>query len=790
MQEIRYALRRFARHWGLGTIKVVTLGIGFAVSFIMLAKVVYEHSFDQHFVDVGHTYRLRSLAFQNGEPHDFPSVSGAIAPGMYREIPQVEAATRFTGFTGVDNIRLEGDRSVSFDMALLADSQFFDIFDLEVLEGDPHRVLSQRGQAMISRSLATRIGGDVVGVRFAFPDHPETELTIGGVYEDIPLNASERSDILVAMPTIGAFTWDGSDNWIGNDRYTAYVRLSQGTTPEDIRPAMREMQEKYQNLSKFQKEGMDIEYPLVPARDVHLSDETLRASVRLIGIIAIVVLVMSLLNYMLLRISSIIGSLRATAIMKCMGAERYHIQRTILMDTLLHLVLAIGVGGLFVFFAQELMGELLDVPVGVLITPSSLLVLVVILALSTLIISIGPGRLIARTSPIVAMGLQRRRNRGWKLALLFVEAIGATFLVCTVYFVDKQYDYSLAQDQGYQPRGLYLLQTSTIDSVGVRLSLEQLRQMPEVEGVSLNFCIPYEKQSGDNIYHPDGERELFNITDFFWADEAFVPTLGLRLIEGSNFTPGLNDGSEMLISQSTAVRLIAEMGWRDGVIGKPIKVTSHNPNAIIVGVYEDVRSRRANDAIPVPQMSLVACGAQPRYSEVMSVRMRDESAEALERVAQAINRHSRYGDVKLLSVEEELRATHRGIRQMGYYTLFGSILALVISAIGIIGYSEEEVTSRSKELAIRKVNGASLMDIVRLFIFDYLKVACAATFLAFVLARRAIGAWQAQFSDQVPLGEAELGLVALGVLLFACATLALYCAFASSRAPIRYLRDL
>lgn len=789
MREIKYALRRFVRHWRLNSTKVITLGIGLAVSFMMLAKVTYEHSFDQHFVDVANTYRLRSVAIQGTESHDYGSVSGAVAPGMHREIPQVVAATRFTGFTGVSTIRLEGDRGVSFDDALLADSQFFDIMALEVLEGDPHTILSTRGQAMISQSLASRIGGDVVGVHFHFPDYPQADLVVGGVYQDFPSNASERSDILVAMPTIGAFTWDGSDNWIGNDRYTAYVRLAAGTTPEDIGPAIRVMQEKYQELSKYQKDGLDIEYPLVPVRDVHLLDETLRASVRLIGIIAIVVLVMSLMNYMLLRISSIIGSLRTTAIMKCLGAERRHVQRSILVDTCLHLVLAFVVGALFIFFSRELLRDKLDVSVMTLITPRSFLVLVALLALSMLFISIGPGRLIARTSPIVAMGLKRRRGRAWKLALLFVEAVGATFLVCTVSFVDRQYKHLLALDQGYQPRGVYLTPTSTIDSVGIRLAVDELGQMPEVESVSLNFCIPYEQQSGDNIYNAEG-RELFNIADFFWADNAFIKTLGIRLKEGRNFTPGLDDGSEILVSQSTATRLITEMGWTDGVIGKPLSVTSHNPHATIVGVYEDVRSRRGGDPIPVPVMSLVANGAQPRFCEVLSLRMHDDSAEALERVTAVINRHSRHGDVELLSAECEVQATYRGVRQMGHYTLFGSVLALIISVIGIIGYSEKEVTSRSKELAIRKVNGASLMDVVRLFVVDYLKVAVPAAVIAVALARYAISAWQEQFVDQIPLSLVDLGLRALVVLIFSCVVLILYCACTASRAPIRYLRDL
>lgn len=789
MQEIKYALRRFARHWRFNSIKVITLGIGLAVCFIMMSKVVYEHSFDQHFHHVERTYKLHSLGVINGESHDFASVSGAIAPGMHREIPQVEAATRFTGFTSVSDIHLSDDRSVSFDDAWLADSQFFDVFDLAVLEGDPHLILSTKGQVMISQSLASRIGGDVVGVHFCLPDYPKTNLMIAGVYEDFPSNASASCDMLVAMPTIGAFTWDGSDNWIGNDRYTAYVRLVEGVAPQEIHHAIREMQQKYQKISEYQAKGMDIEYPLVPVRDVHLRDETRRASIRLVAIIAIVVLIMSLLNYMLLRVSSIIGSLRSTAIMKCLGAEEYHVQRTILMDTCLHLVLALGVGSVFVFFSRELVSEWLDVSLVSLISPRSLLVLVLLLVCSIVAISLGPGRLIARTSAIVAMGAKRRYSRVWKLALLFVEAIGTTFLICTVYFVNKQYDYSLTLEQGYETRGLYFVPTSTIDSVGIRLCVDELGGMPEVERVSLNFCLPYEQQSGDNIYHPEKEQELFNITDLFWADTEFLATMGMRLIEGRNFTPGLIDGSEMLISQSTAMRLVTEMGWTDGVIGKPIRVTSHNPNATIVGVYEDIRTRRSQN-LPVPQMSLVANGATSKFCEVLSIRMRDSSAEALERVAQAVNRHCRYGDVGLLSAQQGVRDTYRGIRQAGYYTLFGSLLALLLSIVGIVGYSEEEVTSRSKELAIRKVNGAGLMDIVRLFVVDYLKVAIPATIVAIVLAWYAIGVWQAQFVDQVSLSLLELALMGALTLTLSCAMLTLYCIYTASTTPIRYLRDL
>lgn len=793
MHEFKYAFRRFYRGGSLNIIKVVSLALGLALSFLLLAKVLYELTFDRSIKDYERIYSINTYANAEkyGGEKTFPAVSGAVAPGMKAEIPQVEAATRWTEFLEEPYLYLDDNRGILCQRPVLADENFFDVFSTEILQGNPKQILTQKMHCMISDRLAAKIGPDAVGKQVRFRSRPTIKFTISGIYRHFPENSSIDMDVLVALNSIGVFSWDGTNNWLGNDRYAGYVKLSAGTDPASLDSAIYHMQQRYQDIDKIRQQyNADFTYVLKPFASAHLGDSVARTTVLLIGIIGIIVLVMSLLNYLLLRISAIISSSKATSIRKSLGAGRGDIVKGIMADTAFHLLLALLLAVFFIILFQRLLSGLFDVPIATFITPTSVLLGIGLLLLTGVLISLGPGRIVARQSIVSTIRDYKRTGRIWKKGLLFVEGLGVTFLLCTVFFVQRQYHYSISMDKGFSVENVFKLSTGSLDSTAIKNVVQRLRNMPEVENVSLAFAAPFDaSQSGDNLFDRATDKEIRNVSDYFWCDENYFNVLSIPIVEGEGFDTSPCYSNRALVNETFAKLLVSDFGWTDGVVGKQINVTSHDNPLTIIGVFKNIKTCRMGKVFVDDESIVIAGGAYERWCEIMLLKLKNSDPATVSSVEKVINRYSTFGDVELISGEGAIRELYMEMRNLGNYNLFGSIVAILIALIGIVGYTEEEVSQRRKEIAIRKVNGAALGDILRLFLVRYLKISLPAILLGIALAFVAIRKWLLSLVNPVELSVWAFLLIGLGVLVVSCGILALYSCFAANQNPTKYLAE-
>lgn len=791
MHELKYAFRRFYRGGSLNVIKIISLALGLALSFLLLAKVANELSFNHNIEGHEHIYQISSfLKRQNQDAKEFGSIPGAVVPGMQKEIAEVEAGTRWTGFTDESVFYLDNKRSIDYELAVLTDTSFFDVFTTEVMQGNPKEVLSQKMQCMISDALAEKIGPNAVGQQIQFRSYPNVTLTIGGIYKRFSKNCFLEMDVLVSMPSIGAFIWDGSENWLGNDRYKGFVKLAAGTDHTALGESIRKMQQKYYDIEKMEREeNLHFTFKLQPLDSLHLADSSARTSVLLIALIGAIVLAMSLLNYLLLRISSIVNNSKGTSIRKSLGAERRDIVRGIVTDTTFHLTLALLLAIAFVVAFQRLLNEIFDVPPTAYLTPSNILLGVGILLVTGILISLWPSRIVANQSVVQTIRSYTKRGRQWKKGLLFIEGLGVTFLLCIVFFVQTQYRHSIQSDKGFRVENIFSLPTASLDSVGIKNAMQRLRNMPEVTNVSLAYTTPFGgSQSGDNLFDPASRKEIRNVADFFWCDENYFDLLEIPIVEGQGFDVAACHSKHALVNETFAQLLIGDFGWTDGVVGKPISVTSHNNPMTIVGVFKDIKICRFGKPFSRDESIVIAGGAYHRACSVMLLKLTNSLPSTLAEVEKVINEYTAFGDEKLYSATKQIKDIYSEMRSLGHYTLFGSIVAIAIALIGIIGYTEEEVTQRRKEVAIRKVNGASTRDILRLFIVRYLKIGIPAVLIGMVGAFIAIRQWQQSLTDPAALAVWAFFAIGVGVVVVSCAILGLYSFYAASQTPTKYLK--
>lgn len=197
--------------------KLFCLTIGLAIGLLLVAKAYIEQSYDSFIPENGNVYIITESIITHGEFMEYQQTPGAIAPGLKRYAPPVESATRFTQITGVLTVKTPDGQLFDADALILADTCAFDVLRQPVISGNPKEALAVENHCMIPRSLAEKIGGDVIGTTLSSPELNDSySVMIDGIYEDFPVNSTFTNAIYLSMPSIGNFM--GENGKLGRQR--------------------------------------------------------------------------------------------------------------------------------------------------------------------------------------------------------------------------------------------------------------------------------------------------------------------------------------------------------------------------------------------------------------------------------------------------------------------------------------------------------------------------------------------------------------------------------------------
>lgn len=740
-------------------IKVLSLGVGMAIAVILIAKVCFELSYDNVYKDIDRIYKIRTGAVMQGEDKDFGQVSGAIAPGFKAEVPGVLEATRFTSIFNSENFIIDDDGSKVAAEHLLADSCFFRIFNRQFLAGEPEKALrSWSGDVAISKTFAEKLGGvgAAVGKQIANEDNPNLKLTVCGVYEDFPKNGSIHADVILSIEAMSK--WSLS-NWVGNDRYVAFVKLAEGVDPASLKDAIHEMQKAHQPLEEMEKSGLTLWYFLSPLATEHSSKPEVRNLVFILAIIAALLLLVSIMNYVLVAISDVIRRAREVGVRKCYGAESWDINRILLRETACNLGLSLAVAAALVLAFRGAIESLLGVPVQDLITPLSVWIVICVVVLVFLVSAIIPAQMFTRIPISSAFRGYKESKRRWKISLLsFQFAINAV-LVSLVLIVSLQYRKVLNTDPGYEYKNLVYETFPSYDQTKMNAIAGALRSLPEVEAAELTYTMPFEKASGNNVYLPGDDRELFNIADEYGASEGFFDMMGFRLVEGS--VP--KEPNDVAVSKSFVTKMAAFADWSDGAVGKIVNISEHG-QVTICGVYEDYVIGDVTDMDERPSVRF--CWNRDFYTEAdkdvdkydwsglmhtIVIKLNEVTPAAMRKVEKTIREVAPDSDAEVKAYSETLVNMYDSTKQMKRTYELGALFALLIAVIGLISYVRDENFRRSAEIAVRKVNGAQSSEIVSMLVTDILKVAVFAVIIGDAGAWLVAHYWLQQFPVKIAL---------------------------------------
>ena len=808
-------------------IKVLSLGVGLAVGIVLIAKVFFELSYDSFYKDIDRVYTINTWISMQGNEKDYGQVSGAVAVGFMEEVPGVEAGTRTT-FVFNGDTYLDEDGNKLKATLVCADTCFFKVFDRPILAGDPVKALGKWGSVMVSRSFAGKLTdssvaplpqndkmlpqndtpvilseakdlSSVIGKQIYNEDMAGLKLTIEGVFEDFPKNGTLDYDILLSMDTYGK---QSTDNWNGNDRYKGYVKLFPGVDPGALSDAIRKMQEAHQPLEQIEAQGSTFRYFLKPFSKMHTSDPEVKSQVILLSIVAALLILISLLNYILIVISSLVKRSKEVGVRKCYGAEGKHIYVMLTQEASLHIFLSLGLAAVIIFAGRSIVENLLGVPFTTLLVPQSIVAIVAVLVFVLVVSIVVPAELYQRIPVYAALKNYSENSRGWKLGLLGVQVLINVFLVVMMLIIGRQYQKVTQADTGYDYDNLYYISLFDGDRQAITRAVGALERLPEVSGVSTAYNLPFQGSNGDNVYLPDDDRELFNIADQYECSDGFYDLMGIEFLEGR----APRDSSEIVVDEKFVKKMAEFTDWSDGAVGKQVFITGHERSRdversyfTISGVYKSYIIGNLTGVDQRP--SALFYGEIGSMSSWMphilfkitdssvakgSLRMTDlchpersEESPALQKVRQALEQALEGREINIVSYEDQMRAAYDDSRKMRNTMAVGAVFSLLIALLGLIGFIRDESLRRSKEMAVRKINGATTRDILGIFARDIMKLSTVMAVIACIGAFFVARKWLEQFAEKVSLnplcfigGAALVLAVVLVVVVLNCLRIA------------------
>lgn len=797
MNHIINAFKNLPRRGQHNFVKILCLALGLAISSVIIAEIYFEQTYDTYFPGWERTYLISEVGTNHGETMEFTNTSGATAQGVKQYAPMVEAATSTLYFYDGAQCKMEDQNIVSANIRM-ADSCFFDVFPQKILIGKAKQILSQPLSCLIDSETAAKIGGNVVGKHFTLSNYPGTTFTIYGVFEAFPWGSSfHGTQMILSMCSVPyVYSYDGRGQWVGNDSYGSYIRLAKGHDAKELKPYVNKMRQDHFPLKEMKNMGVELNYDFTVLSDVYTQDPYIKKMGWIMSIVAFVLLFTSVMNYLLIIVGNLVSRSREMAVRKCYGAKPKNIHAIIFSEALVHVGLAVVLAAVLVFLCKGTIENFLSAPVSTLVLNRGSWILVVICLLVLLIGGFVPGWLYNKIPVAIAFrGYNENRNR-WKLALLGIQFVISGLLFSLLYIINNQYQLMLSTNPGYDYDNVAIVSVDGINRDQRNQCLAEIKRMPNVKECCSTYHIPLNGygRSGNMVQKPGDNTNTFNIIDMEGVDDNFFKMMNIPIVQGTFFTERNDSCRQVIIDERGAEKLIKTWHWKDGVVGKLITCSGHddgvNPLKLTVcGVCRNIRwgdmSADGDDMKEFPVLYFYAAKTA-YYMLVKFKELREESLSELQSKVQAMYPNNK---VIVKSYASELANQYASQLNFRNGILVAGIVTMIIALFGLVGYTSDEVNRRRKEIAIRKVNGAKVKDILRIFLKDIIKIALPCIIVgdlgAWLIARQ----WLMSFSEKITMTPLLFIGVTIILLVIIGLSVVINCYKVANSNPVKYLKD-
>lgn len=574
-------------------------------------------------------------------------------------------------------------------------------------------------------------------------------MIVRGVYRDIPENTMFKADFVVSVHKEGGYK-DGA-GWGGNDIFYAVFRTGEASDIEVVNDNIQRMVEKYMPT---EHNGWKLELSVIPLATKHQTSSETTKRLVIYGFLGFSIFFVAIMNYMLIVIATLGRRAKSVGVHKCNGANNGNIFSMFMMETGIIVLVSILVCAFIIFNARDLIEDLLSVRLASLFTWGTLWVPLLVVVLLFLLAGVLPGRIFSHIPVTQVFRRYTDGKKGWKRSLLFIQFTGVSFVLGLLLVTLMQYSHLMNRDMGINTAGLVEAE-SWLDIEIVPHMRDEIRRQPMVESVATASHSVLGQYWTKGLMGSDGKR--IGVLNMNYVDFNYPDVVGITIIEGKPMT----HAKDLLVNEEI-VRL---KKWTDGAVGKPFDEIKEGT---IVGVFRDVRNQSFYQA----QQPIVLIGGNA-FNHTFNVRLKEPYDENLKRLNEFMDKTFPQVALTFHTVDDMLSEIYKDVYRFRNSVLITSGFILLIVIMGLIGYVNDETQRRSKEIAIRKVNGAEASNILRLLVCDILYVSIPSILLGIVIAYFIGKAWLEQFAEQVDLNPLLFLATALivAIIIVACVVL-------------------
>jgi putative ABC transport system permease protein len=751
---IKISFRNMKRHKGYSTINILGLAAGFACTFLIIVFVQRELSYDQFHSKSDRIYRL--LNSSSKEPNIQSSLSASgYAPRILNDFPEVEETTRFFINVGSADLKYQ-DESRTVNGFIFADASMLNIFDFPITKGKTDSPLDAPNSLMVTEDAAkiwfendNPIGKTITYLR----GNLRIPLNITAVLDNIPSNSHIQFNYVVSFPTIKNFMGENAlDEFTINNYYT-YVLLKEGTD-------YRQVEEKFPFFitKHFDQERADqFNLHLQPLENIHLNTSIKwdlpttgnKDYLHIFSGVALFVLLIACINFINLSTARAPLRAREIGIRKVMGSSRRQLLLQLFgestMTSLTALVIALLGLPVLVHGLAGLIGQNLSFN---LINDSNIvLVLIGIGILAGILAGIYPAFVLSAYQPVrVLKGSGTKGTRGVTLrkALIITQFSLSMLLIVSMLIVINQINFMKKTPLGFDKEQVVLVSLSGSVKQNFGVFRKKLLDQSDIQNVALS-AVPGRIRTRSAYNWPGGEDDEKERNFYtMFVDPRTIPTLGMEIIEGRNFSEKIQtDVTRAYILNETAVKAI---GWEKAV-GKPFRVWDEEMGQVI-GVVKDFHFKSLHNVIEPLVLKI-----KPEWTWNAAVRVSTAGvSKALQKIQEAWLELETEIPIKYKFLDSDFDRHYHSEERLG--KLFGIFtgLAIFIACLGLLGLASFSTQQRFKEIGIRKVLGASFKDIFTLFLKEFSRLVLTSLLIATPVTYWLMASWLGDYAYRIRIG--------------------------------------
>jgi putative ABC transport system permease protein len=773
----KIAWRNLMKRKTFSFINIVGLAAGLSCCMLISIYLRYEWNYDSYQKDVQDMYQVATeFRIATGKTFTLAATPAPMAEAIRRDFPEVRESTRLLQMAIYEDktmlqYTVPGAAPLSFyeEKGFLADSNFFHFFTYSFVEGDPARALVAPATIVIDQRIAQKLFGNspALGktIRVSSGTNGDHMVTVTGVFR--PIDAPSHIDANFFLSMNGGDMEEqiqqSAGDFTTNNVFTTYLRLQPGTTPASVEAKFPAFINKYAGAN-LRAIGVEKRQLLVPVRDIHLRTDlpgnitapASKTSLYILASIAVFTLLIACINFMNLATARSAKRSSEVGVRKVLGAVRGSLVRQFLGESVLMSVLSFFLAWMVTVTLLPAFCDITGRNMN-LSLPAHLPMLAAFLGLAVfagLLAGIYPAFYLSSFQPARVLKGKFANSLGAlslrKGLVVFQFIISVTLIVSTV-VINDQMRFLRTQDLGFDKASQVVvpLRSSTAKERSTALEAE-FQRISQVIGAGIGSYYPGLTNPSDKTLYRDGQtpkegqRTRLNNVDFY-----YLPTMGIRPVAGRIFSTNFpGDTLRSVVLNECAVRLL---GFATPAAAIGTKVNSDfrgtTTTWVVVGVVKDFHFEDLH--LPITPYGFTLT---PGGGSYLIVHARPGPPApllgSLEAAWHSIDPNEPF---EYSFLDEDFQKNYIAEERMSVLIRYFTLMAILISCLGLFGLVSFSAEQRIREIGIRKVLGASVGSIVLMLSMDFLKLVCIAMVIASPLAWLIMHNWLEDFAYKTPI---------------------------------------